>query len=148
MRPPTPATTLAFESPNACNLCHADRDAAWSDGLVREWRERDYQAPVLHRAGLIDAARKEEWQRLPEMLELLSSGDRDEVWATSMVRLLRGCPDESKWPAILGRLSDPSPMVRAAAAESLADRLDPPTAFALLAATRDEYRVVRIRNRP
>ena len=145
MRPPTPATTLAFDSPNACNLCHDDRDAAWADAVVRKWRERDYQAPVLHRAGLIDAARKQQWQRLPEMLELLASNDRDEVWATSMVRLLRSCPDEGKWPAVLGCLSDPSPMVRAAAAESLEDRLDPPTAFALLAATRDDYRVVRIR---
>jgi hypothetical protein len=28
MRSPTPETTIAFQSPNACNLCHADKDAA------------------------------------------------------------------------------------------------------------------------
>jgi hypothetical protein len=37
MRPPTPATTIAFHSPNACNLCHADHDAAWADQWVRKW---------------------------------------------------------------------------------------------------------------
>ena len=37
MLPPTPATTIAFKSPNACNLCHADKDAAWSDAWVRKW---------------------------------------------------------------------------------------------------------------
>ena len=37
MRPPTPAATLAFKSPNACILCHADHDAAWADGWVRKW---------------------------------------------------------------------------------------------------------------
>jgi tetratricopeptide (TPR) repeat protein len=145
MRPPAPAATLAFESPNACNLCHTDRDAAWADRMVREWRERDYQAPVLRRAGLVDAARKQDWKRLPEMLEVLTSNEEDAVWSTSMIRLLRTCPDDGKWAAVLGGLGHPSPMVRAAAAESLEDRLDRSTIAALLAATRDEYRVVRIR---
>ena len=51
MRPPTPAATIAFKSPNACNLCHPDQDAAWADQLVRQWHTEDYQAPVLQRAG-------------------------------------------------------------------------------------------------
>src|ERR1035438_2150254 len=53
MRPPTPATTLLYNSPNACNLCHTNQNAAWADKLVREWRKRDYQKPVLERAALI-----------------------------------------------------------------------------------------------
>ena len=69
MRPPTPAATLAYKSPNACNLCHTDKDATWADEKVRKWRKRDYQAPVLHRTALIDAARERDWSRLPEMLE-------------------------------------------------------------------------------
>ena len=51
MLPPTPAATIAFKSPNACNLCHTNKDAAWADKLVREWHKEDYQAPVLRRAG-------------------------------------------------------------------------------------------------
>ena len=43
--PPAPAATLAFGSPNACNLCHKDQDARWADGWVRKWYPRDYQAP-------------------------------------------------------------------------------------------------------
>jgi len=31
MLPPAPAASMAFKSPNACNLCHTDKDAAWSD---------------------------------------------------------------------------------------------------------------------
>ena len=30
MLPPAPAATIAYKSPNACNICHADKDAAWS----------------------------------------------------------------------------------------------------------------------
>ena len=80
MRPPTPAATLAFKSPNACNLCHADRDASWADGWVRKWYPRDYQAEVLRRAALVDQARKQDWKRLPEMLAELQKQGEDEIY--------------------------------------------------------------------
>ncbi len=144
MRPPTPAVTLIYESPNACNICHTDRDAAWSDKYVREWRPRDFQASVLHLAGLIDEARKKDWTRLEEMLAYLTSKEHDEVFSTSLIRLLRLCDDEKKWPAIVAMLNDPSPLVRASAAESLIDHLTPRTVEALLKATQDKYRLVRI----
>ena len=65
MLPPAPSATLQFKSPNACNLCHSDKDAKWADAHVRKWRKRDYQAAVLHRAGLIEAARKGNWSKAP-----------------------------------------------------------------------------------
>jgi len=145
MRPPTPAATLAFDSPNACNLCHTDKDAHWADRRVREWRERDYQAPVLRRAELIDAGRRGNWNLLPEMLAYLTLPDRDEVFAASLVRLIRACDDESKWPALLRALRDSSPLVRSSAAEALGDRPDTEAIAALVLATRDEYRLVRVR---
>ncbi len=106
MLPPTPAATIAFKSPNACNLCHTDQDAAWADKHVREWHSDDYQAPVLHRAGLIDAARKRDWSRLSEMLRYIAGNDRDEVVATSLIRLLRGCDDSSTRAVLLAALED------------------------------------------
>jgi len=63
MLPPAPAATLKFKSPNACNICHNDRDAQWADTWVRKWYPRDYQAPVLHRGSLIEAARSEDWTK-------------------------------------------------------------------------------------
>jgi tetratricopeptide (TPR) repeat protein len=145
MLPPTPAATAACKSPNACNLCHADKDAAWSEGYVRKWRARDYQAPVLQRAGLIAAARKGDWSRLPEMLDYLGRKDHQEVFAASLLRLLHGCDDERKWPAVFQALRDPSPLVRARAADALAVHPSQEALEALLAAARDEYRLVRIR---
>ena len=145
MRPPTPAVSIAFGSPNACNICHTDREAAWSDKYVREWRVRDYQAPVLYRAGLIDAARKGDWTRLDEMLGYLTDEERDEVFAASLIRLLRFCGEERKWPVLVSMLNDLSPLVRANAAESLHGHLTSQAVAALVKATQDEYRLVRIR---
>ncbi|HLO09605.1 MAG TPA: multiheme c-type cytochrome, partial [Desulfobacteria bacterium] len=145
MLPPTPAATITYKSPNACNLCHPNKNAAWADNLVRAWRPRDYQAPVLRQAGLVDTARKREWKRLPEMLAYLEEKDRDEVVATSLIRLLRACPDERKGPAFIKALSDPSPLVRGAAAAALTGHVTPQSLHPLLAATRDDYRLVRVR---
>jgi Tfp pilus assembly protein PilF len=145
MLPPTPAATLAWKSPNACNLCHEEKDAAWADGWVRRWRKRDYQAPVLHRAGLVEAARRRDWKRLPDILAYLGAKERDAVFAASLIRLIRPCDDERKWPVLVRALSDPSPLVRSSAAEQLGDRVDAPALAALGGAVRDPSRLVRIR---
>lgn len=145
MRPPMPAATQAHGSPNACNLCHPEKDAAWADRTVREWRPRDYQAPVLQRAAWIAAARKQDWSMLPAMVQYLSGSDREEIWAASLIQLLRPCDDERKWAAILACLKDSSPLVRGAAVEACGDRLRPDMIQPLLLATRDSFRLVRIR---
>jgi tetratricopeptide (TPR) repeat protein len=145
MLPPTPSTTIVYKSPNACNVCHTDKDAAWADKWVRQWRNRDYQAPVLYRASLIDAARKRNWEKLPTMLEYLERNDHDAVFTASLIRLLRPCNDDRKWPVLFRSLEDPSPLVRASAAESLGDRIDDETLKALSAAIQDKLRLVRVR---
>jgi tetratricopeptide (TPR) repeat protein len=145
MLPPTPAATIAFQSPNACNLCHADKDAAWSDSWVRKWYPRDYQAPVMERASLLDAARKRDWKRLPQMLDKIARPEENAIYKASLIRLVRGCQDGSKWPVLLKALADKSPLVRSSAASSLGSHLDGETILTLLAASRDPFRLVRIR---
>jgi tetratricopeptide (TPR) repeat protein len=145
MRPPAPAATIRFKSPNACNGCHQDKSPQWADQWVRRWRSRDYQAPVLRRAELIEAARRRDWKRLPEMLDAITDQDRDEVFANSMVRLLRACDDERLTPVLLAAMKDTSPLLRSSAAESLGSAPSAAGVQALVAATGDDYRLVRIR---
>jgi tetratricopeptide (TPR) repeat protein len=145
MRPPAPAATIRFKSPNACNGCHKDKTPQWADRWVRRWHTRDYQGPALQRAGLIEAARRRDWKRLPEMLDAITDKDRDEVFANSLVRLLRPCGDERIAPVLRAAINDPSPLVRSSAAESLGLTPSAADLQALAAATGDDYRLVRIR---
>lgn len=145
MLPPTPAATMAFQSPNACSLCHHDKDVQWADEWIRKRQTRDYQASTLHRARLIEEARKKDWSRLDEMLQFIAGKDREDVTAASLIRLLTLCEDERKWPALLDALKDGSPLIRASAAQGLAGNFSPDALKKLLAATEDEYRVVRVR---
>jgi tetratricopeptide (TPR) repeat protein len=144
MLPPTPATTIEYGSPNACNICHSDRDAEWADRQVRQWRTRDYQAPVLYRAALIAAARRGNWDRLPEMLAYIERADRDPVFATSLIRLVERSGAQGVWPIMRRTIDDPDPMVRAAAAHALAADPTAETLESLSHAAKDEYRIVRV----
>lgn len=145
MRPPAPAATIAYHSPNACNLCHMDKDAAWADMYVREWRSRDYQAPVLKNASLVDAARKRDWSKLPDMLGYVVDKGRDEIVATSLIRMVSASGDPRIVPVLIETIRDPSPLVRSAAAAALQDVHTEEAVEALVRATGDDYRLVRVR---
>ena len=143
--PPTPAATLAFGSPNACNLCHRDKDAAWADKQVRQWHQRDYQKPALRRATLVAAARRQDWSRLPEILKYINDPGHNEVYAASLIRLLAPCAKRGKWPVLVQALKDKSPLVRSTAASALENHPTPEASAALMAALKDDYRLVRVR---
>lgn len=145
MLPPVPAATMAYKSPNACNLCHPNKDAAWADHYVREWRDRDYQKPLLKRASLVDAARNHNWRNLRETLEYITSKDRDEVFATSLLRLVLASGDPLVVPALLKAIKDPSPLIRSAAATALQNVPTEESVLALVEAASDDYRLVRVR---
>lgn len=145
MLPPTPAASKVYNSPNACNICHQDKTAAWADAYVRQWRARDFQAPLLQRAALVESARKRDWSKLPEMLTYIQSKDRDEIFAASLIRLMNATRDERVLPALLVTAKDPSPLIRAASIEAISLRPFPEGVRIVLQATADEYRLVRMR---
>jgi tetratricopeptide (TPR) repeat protein len=144
MRPPAPASTLAYGSPNACNLCHTDRGAEWARDRVQEWFGEGRQQRLLAQAGFISAARKRDWSKLPAMLAYIDRRDRDEVFAASLIRLLEPCGDPAKVPALLKALQDASPLIRSSALNALSGNWSADTLPALTKAARDDYRVVRI----
>ncbi len=145
MLPPVPSATMAFKSPNACTICHKDKEASWADALVRKWRTRDYQESILKRATLVDMARKRDWTKLPEMLAYINDPQRDEVFATSLIRLIPPGQSEAVKGALLLAAKDPSPLIRGAAVQSLGLIPSPESLQILVEATADDYRLVRVR---
>jgi len=145
MLPPSPSATMAYKSPNACNVCHQNKDARWADKFVRQWRTRDYQAPVLKRAALIEAARKRDWTRLPEMIAYINDPKHNEVFTASLIRLIPPSRDQKVQDAFLGAAKDPSPLVRGAAVQALGLIPTTESLQALVVATEDDYRLVRVR---
>ena len=145
MRPPAPAASKEFGSPNACNLCHEKETAQWADEAVRKWHKDDYQKPILEQGRLIDAARKRDWTRLPEILAYVAQKDRDEVIAASLVRLVHASGPDSMWPAIRALATDSSALVRSSVATALGSNPVPESLAVLGTMVSDDYRLVRVR---
>jgi tetratricopeptide (TPR) repeat protein len=145
LRPPTPSATLSFKSPNACNICHTKKDAAWADKHVRKWHKDDYQAPVLKRAALLDAARKGDWSKLDPILDYIQQPDADVIFTTAFLRLLDTCNDKRVWPVLRKLAAHPSPLARSSAVQALQDDTDSQSLRVMLDATRDDVRIVRVK---
>ena len=150
MLPPNPAATMAFGSPNACNLCHTDKPAEWAEKQVSDWHGKERLQPGLHYGRLIQAARdRRDFSRADEMLEMISGNLPNEVFAASMVRILQG-QNLPGLQEVLRKtvLENPSPLVRQAAAEALRHYLSMENKGVLMRAANDTVRVVRISAAP
>lgn len=144
MRPPSPMASEKFNSPNACIICHDDKTNDWTQKYLVEWNKNDHQKKIVSQGQLILQARNGDWSKLDKMLGNLDNGSFDIVYSTSMIRLLRDCPYDRKWPSIIRAMAHDSPLVRSAAATSLANLRSPESVDHLLKACADEYRLVRI----
>ena len=157
-RPASPAASLEFGSPNACNLCHHNpeaikgdfhghkqEDIEWAKNYVLEWHGKDSGADVLKLGHLITACRENDWSKLPEITAYLNSPECDPAASVGILRLFINCPDPEKWAAVRKQLDSPNEWVRSAAAASLQYDTSSETIQALLNTTTDTFRTVRIR---
>ncbi len=144
-RPPMPEATIKFGSPNACNSCHTDKSPEWADRIVKTKKDARYQEETIYWAQLIKEAREADWKQLDKMLDIIKGNKFNEIVVTSFVRLLATCPDEKKWETINAALNNnPSPLVRAAAATTMASGNSEGIKRSLVQATSDDFKLVRI----
>ncbi len=144
---PDPELTLSLGVPNACNRCHADRDAAWAAEQVRAWYPDDaLRAQRRAVATALAAGRGGDPGSVPGLLALLG-GTSDPVRRASAARLLARFPTSSGvTPGLLAAMRDPEPLVRTGAAWSIAQRpaLAPDARDAMVAALDDPILTVRL----
>jgi len=150
-RIPRPDLSVKIGTPNACNQCHKDKSPQWAAAALRQRLGHDpkgYQdyAETLHaaRTGTSDAGSRLEallsatdqpaiarataaealGQRLtpenfPGLVEAMQ--DADPLLRAAAVEATDAVPPEQRWEAAHRLLRDPVRVVRALAAETLAD---------------------------
>lgn len=144
-RPPMPGATIAFGSPNACNICHDDMSPEWAQAeIMRTHDNKQYQEETLKNGFLVRKAREGDWSELDKILSGLQDGSFDDIYTTSFIRLLESCDRPSKWPVMINLTFHESPLVRAAAAHSLYLNNTEGAFNRLSELVSDEYRVVRL----
>lgn len=144
-RPPMPLASLEFESPNACNLCHSNKDAKWAQQQLFKWKkDKGYQDETLAAGRLLIDARTEKWDHRKEIMKAISTNKYGEVYTTSYLRLLTTLDDTTKKEAAYKALNFDSPLIRSAAAGALYGFTDEKTKQHLLKAAQDSIRLVRL----
>lgn len=114
---PVPENTEAHRIPNACNECHADRDAAWAAKAMDAWWGPASRARPIRRADAFAAARAGAPDSVTKLVEIAT--DRNEAplhRANALGYLARFGADPRAFPTFEWALGDESSVVRAVAA--------------------------------
>jgi predicted CXXCH cytochrome family protein len=144
---PVPENTLAHAIPNACNVCHKDRDANWTLERMNAWYRSASRQKLIRRADAFADARKGEADAIPKLLAILNEPTEGALVRANAVGYLGNFQsDTTAMRALLQSLNDPEPLIRAFAARVL----NPGPAYrsevapALAALLRDPSPIVRI----
>ncbi len=139
-RVPRPDLSAALGTPNACNGCHEDRDAAWAAATVARWSDAP---PAPHFASILAAGRAGEAAAAPGLAALAADRDQPAIVRATALDLLRPL-GRTALDAARAALDDPEPLVRAAAAGGLDVLALPARRAALAPLLADPVRAVRV----
>ena len=138
IRIPQPALSARLGSPDACRGCHTGRSADWATAAIE--KHPGPRPPTGHYGDVLTAARQGQPGSARALAALIANPAQPAIVRASAIEALAalGAPP----PA--AALSDPDPVVRAAAAISLAARPAPERLAGLAPLLDDPLRAVRI----
>ena len=146
MSVPVPENTLRYGIPNACNGCHAGRDAKWAAAAMNQWYGDASRQKLIRRAAAFTGARNGDRGAIGLLLAILSEQAEGAVArANAAGHLSRFADDPRVFPALQRTLTDAEPLVRAVAALRIESKSTPGDATKVLTeALADAVRSVRV----
>jgi tetratricopeptide (TPR) repeat protein len=120
---PVPENTIRHGIPNACNLCHSAKTAAWAAQKVEAWYGAKAGQELVGRADAFSEARNGDAAAVPALLKILGDSSEGPWMRSNAIGYLGGFPqDPAAYAAVLRSLNDAQPLVRATAALSIQPR--------------------------
>ena len=114
---PAPENTIRHDIPNACNVCHRDKDAEWTLREMNAWYGEKAGQKLVSRADAFAQARQGDAAAVPELLKLLADPSGGPLIRANAAGYLGSFSnDPSAYDALLHAFTDPEPLVRATAA--------------------------------
>ncbi|HLK66981.1 MAG TPA: HEAT repeat domain-containing protein [Bryobacteraceae bacterium] len=113
---PVPENTMKHSIPNACNVCHTDRDAAWSLKQMKAWYGDNAREKLIRRADAFAMARGGDPAAIPKLLEILKRPAEGALVRGNAAGYLSRFPNDPRsYPALAQAAADSEPLVRAIA---------------------------------
>ncbi|MEJ2315839.1 MAG: ammonia-forming cytochrome c nitrite reductase subunit c552 [Gammaproteobacteria bacterium] len=130
MRIPRPDLSVTLGTPNACNNCHADRDADWAAQQIKAWYG-DVLPGYQTYAEALHAARRDAQGAGDALAAVIKSAKTPDIAKATAVAELGPNLSRATFEIFIEALEDESPMVRLAGTrvlDSLPDELRIPLA--------------------
>jgi tetratricopeptide (TPR) repeat protein len=115
-RIPRPDLTAAIETPNTCNGCHGDRDAAWAVAAIDGWRKTEAE-PEPHFGEALAAGRQ--GYANEQLLGVVNGPGYPAIARASAVTLLAQPFGSAEFRTLQAKLGDADALVRIAALRQL-----------------------------
>jgi predicted CXXCH cytochrome family protein len=143
LRVPRPDLSAQLGTPNACKSCHANRDARWAAAQVRQWYGREAQGYQSF-ATALSAANKSAPDAQAQLRAIAADAGHPAIARATASAQLSAALSKTALESLAVGLRDPTPLVRLAALQSLANA--PPDERLRLAAPllSDPLRAIRI----
>ena len=142
---PAPENTSRFGIPNACNECHKDNNAAWSETQLARWFPNGRRSQAVADAVAFSAGVNRDPAGLALLVKIAGDAARPPLIRANALGHLRGYGDPAATAALLAGARESHPMIRAAALLSLTDQgRSPAVRAAMETALGDQRRTVRM----
>jgi predicted CXXCH cytochrome family protein len=143
LRVPRPDLSERFGTPNACNMCHADRKPKWAADAVARWYGESRRREA-HYGEAFAAARSGAANAEAALVAVASDGEQPAIVRATALGELAAWLGPASAPVVAHGAADPDPLVRVGAVRG-AQGAAPAERLALLAPLlRDPVRAVRI----
>jgi predicted CXXCH cytochrome family protein len=143
LRIPRPDLSVKLDTPNACNLCHADKSAQWAAQAVAQWYGRSRRQEA-HFGETLWTGRTRRPDASSRLIALARDGSQPEIVRATALQLLQRYPGSAAAAAFRDTLSHSDPLIRQAALEGVAAFPEPERAALLAPLLRDPVRAIRI----
>jgi tetratricopeptide (TPR) repeat protein len=117
-RIPRPDLSVELKTPNACNQCHTDKDAAWAAAQAEKWYGRS-SIGYQQFANALDAGRKGDTRAGRLLADQINKMDTPDIARASAISLLPRYLDQSTLRVMQNGLKDDDAKVRLASIGAL-----------------------------
>lgn len=118
MRVPRPDLSAALGTPNACNLCHTDKDPQWALARLRDWGIR-FSDSSTHPARSIAMARRGDGRAVPGLAALAADTDSAGIWRATAMAELASFGGQQSYEAAVPLLDSEDPLQRWSAVRAM-----------------------------
>ena len=118
MRIPRPDLSVVMGTPNACNSCHADKNAEWSVNSLRDWGVQ-FRDTGTHFARAFQRFDLGDRSVLPTLAALANDPSAAPIWRATAMEAVAQSGGREAIQTVTGVLYDDDPILRASAVRSL-----------------------------